>query len=326
VIRKLRASTMPPVACRSPIRPRASTSSPLWKASSIAPRTAHPNPGRPTLHRLNRAEYANAIRDILDLNIDAASLLPPDDFRLRFDNISDALGLSPSLQEHYLSAALKIGALAVGDPHIAPGSDTWRIKQDLSQNQHIEGMPLGTSAARMFATTFLWTPNMCSRQALSHQPEHRARPRFRTSVEFAIDGQRVRLASFGGPVDLSNLFEKPTDTGDAVDARLRVRVPVKAGPHEVTVAFVQGPLVEVPDRLQPYLRSSVDNFDWPACRTSSCSQSPVPSTPKARVTHRAAAASSPAIPLQNPPIRPAQSRSSAHSRAGHIVNRFPMPT
>jgi len=263
VIRKLRASTMPPIGMPQPDPASrqhfiASLEDQLDHAAH-----AHPNPGRPILHRLNRAEYANSIRDILDLTIDAASLLPPDDSAYGFDNISDALGLSPSLQEHYLSAALKIGALAVGDPHVAPGSDTWRIKQDLSQNQHIEGMPIGTIGgthvrynfpldaeyvfqARLYRTNL----NIVRGLASEHQ------------VEFAIDGRRVRLAAFGGPVDLSNLFEKPTDTGDAVDARLRVRVPVKAGPHEVTVAFVQGPLVEVPERLQPYLRSSVDNFDW----------------------------------------------------------------
>jgi hypothetical protein len=81
-------------------------------------------------------------------------------------------------------------------------------------------------------------------------------------AEFSIDGKRVYLTTIGGARDLSSLLEKPTDTGDAVDARLRVRVPVKAGPHEVTAAFLEGPEMVVPDRLQPYLRSSVDNFDW----------------------------------------------------------------
>src|SRR6185436_8707470 len=99
---------------------------------------------RPLLHRLNRTEYVNAIRDLLALDIDGASLLPPDDSAYGFDNISDALGISPSLQERYLSAALKIGALAIGDSHVSPGGETYRIRQDLSQDQHIEGMPLGT--------------------------------------------------------------------------------------------------------------------------------------------------------------------------------------
>ena len=81
-------------------------------------------------------------------------------------------------------------------------------------------------------------------------------------VEFAVDGKRIHLASLGGNDDLASLFQKPTDTGDAVDARLRVRVPVKAGPHVVTVAFLEDPDAVEPARLQPYIRSSVDNFDW----------------------------------------------------------------
>ncbi len=263
VVRKLRSNSMPPPGLPQP--------DPAGRQSFITyleeqldhAAEAHPNPGRPVLHRLNRAEYANAIRDLLALNIDAASLLPPDDAAYGFDNISDALGLSPALQEHYLSAALKIGALAVGDPNVTPGSETYRIKQDLSQNRHIEGMPLGTIGGTSVAYNFpldgeyilqakLFRTNLNIVRGLA--AEHQ--------VEFAVDGQRVRLATFGGPADLAALFEKPTDTGDAVDARLRVRIPVKAGPHEVTAAFLQGPMVAIPDRLQPYIRSSVDNFDW----------------------------------------------------------------
>ena len=263
VIRKLRTNAMPPPGLPKPDQPSRQSLISYLEDQLDRAAEAHPNPGRPVLHRLNRAEYANAIRDLLALDIDAASLLPPDDSAYGFDNISDALGLSPSLQEHYLSAALKIGALAVGDPHVTPGSETWRIKQDLSQNKHIEGLPLGTIGGTRVLYNFpldgeyvfqakLFRTNLNIMRGLS--AEHQ--------VEFAVDGQRVRLATFGGPVDLAAMFETPTDTGDAVDARLRVRIPVKAGPHEVTVAFVQGPAVAIPDRLQPYIRSSVDNFDW----------------------------------------------------------------
>ena len=85
---------------------------------------------------------------------------------------------------------------------------------------------------------------------------------FAHQVEFTVGGQRIHLASIGGAADLAALFDKPTETGDAVDARLRVRVKVKAGPHDVTAAFLEGPQVERPDRLQPFERSSTDNFDW----------------------------------------------------------------
>jgi hypothetical protein len=263
VVRKLRANAMPPPGMPQPDPAARQGFISYLEVQLDRAAEAHPNPGRPVLPRLNRAEYANAIRDLLALDIDAASLLPPDDSAYGFDNISDALGLSPALQEHYLSAALRIGALAVGDPHVTPGSETFRIKQDLSQNQHIEGMPLGTIGGTRVHYNFpldgeyvfqakLYRTNLNIMRGLS--TEHQ--------VEFAVDGQRIRLATLGGPTDLAALFEKPTETGDAIDARLRVRIPVKAGAHEVTAAFLQGPMATAPDRLQPYIRSSVDNFDW----------------------------------------------------------------
>jgi Protein of unknown function (DUF1592)/Protein of unknown function (DUF1588)/Protein of unknown function (DUF1585)/Protein of unknown function (DUF1587)/Protein of unknown function (DUF1595)/Planctomycete cytochrome C len=263
VIKKLRTNAMPPPGAAQPDDPTrqsliSSLQTQLDKAAA-----AHPNPGRPVLHRLNRAEYANAIRDLLALDVDAAALLPPDDSAYGFDNISDVLGVSPALQEQYLSAALKIGALAIGDPHITAGSETFRIRQDLSQNQHIEGLPLGTVGGSQFKYNFpldgeytlqakLYRTNLDMVRGL--ETTHQA--------EFSIDGKRVYLTTIGGPRDLKSLLENPTDTGNAVDARLSVRVPVKAGPHEVTAAFLEGPEMVVPDRLQPYLRSSVDNFDW----------------------------------------------------------------
>jgi hypothetical protein len=263
VVRKLGSGTMPPQGVK---RPDQATYRDLtsWLESQLdRAAEVRPNPGRPVVHRLNRSEYANAIRDLLALDIDAAALLPPDDSAFGFDNISDALGVSPSLEEHYLSAALKIGALAVGDPNVTPGSETWRIRQDLSQDQHIEGLPLGTIGGTLVHYNFpldgeytfqakLYRTNLNIMRGLevAHQ------------VEFSIDGQRIHIATIGGKDDLAGLFQKPTDTGDAVDARLRVRVHVKAGPHAVAVAFVEDPEVAEPDRLQPFLRSSVDNFDW----------------------------------------------------------------
>jgi hypothetical protein len=263
VVKKIRARLMPPPGA---LRPSEATYQELisWIETQLdSAANTNPFAGRPLLHRLNRSEYANAIRDLLALEVDVRSLLPPDDAAFGFDNISDVLGVSPSLQEHYLSAALKIGALAVGDPAIAPGSETWRIPQDLSQNQHIEGMPLGTVGGLRVRYNFpldgeytfqakLYRTNLNIVRGLeaSHQ------------VEFAIDGRRILLATVGGKDDLSVMFQKPTEAGDAADARLRRRVPVTAGPHDVTVAFLEDPQAAEPFRLQPFLRSSVDNFDW----------------------------------------------------------------
>jgi mono/diheme cytochrome c family protein len=262
-IRKMRAGMMPPPGASRPDAASAQKWTRWLETQLDRAAEAHPNPGRPLLHRLNRTEYANAIRDLLALDIDAASLLPPDDSAYGFDNISDALGLSPSLQERYLAAAMKIGALAVGDPRVTPGSETYRIRQDVSQDQHLEGLPLGTVGGTQVRHNFqldgdyifqakLYRTNLNIMRGLDTRHE----------VEFTVDGERIHVAAIGGPDDLASLFQKPTDTGDEVDARLRVRAPVKAGPHVVTVAFVQEPQTAKAGRLQRYVRSSVDNFDW----------------------------------------------------------------
>src|SRR4051812_9571908 len=263
VQRKLQARTMPPQNARRPDEATYRLLQTTIEKALDAEAAAHPNPGAPILHRLNRSEYANAIHDLLALDVDVTSLLPADDAAFGFDNISDVLGVSPSLQERYLSAASKIAATAVGDPDITAGSDTFRIRQDLSQDQHVEGLPLGTIGGTAVRYTFpldgdyvfqvkLYRTNLNIMRGLEYPHE----------VEFAIDGRRVYATTIGGPDDLEALFDKPTDTSDAVDARLRVRVPVRAGAHNVSVAFVEDPPVQEPNRLQPFIRSSIDNFDW----------------------------------------------------------------
>ena len=254
---------MPPPGSSRPDQATYKSLTPGWRGNSIAPPRLIPIPAGPVLHRLNRAEYGNAIRDLLALDVDAASLLPPDDSAYGFDNISDALGLSPALQEHYLSAAVRIGALATGDPDVSAGSDTYRIRQDLSQDQHIEGMPLGTIGGTLVRHNFPLDGEYVFQAKLYRTNLDIVRGlEFPHQVEFTVDGKRIHVVSIGGKDDLASLFNKPTDTGDAVEARLRVRVPIKAGPHVVTAAFVQEPEVAEPLRLQPFLRSSVDNFDW----------------------------------------------------------------
>ena len=254
---------MPPPSAPRPDRAKAQGLTSWLTAELDRAAQANPNPGRPLLHRLNRTEYANAVRDLLNLEIDAGSLLPPDDSAYGFDNIADALGLSPALQERYVSAALKIGALAVGDPRAGPDGTTYRIRQDVSQDRHIEGMPLGTIGGTQVHHNFpldgdyvfqvkLYRTNLNIMRGLDAEHE----------IEISVDGYRVHSAKLGGPEDLEALFQKPTDTGDAVEARLRARVPVKAGVHVVTAAFVQEPQIAGAGRLQRYERSSVDNFDW----------------------------------------------------------------
>ena len=263
VLRRLHAGTMPPSGARRPTPAGYHTLTAFLEAELDRAARAHPHPGRPLLHRLNRTEYANAIRDLLALDVDASSLLPPDDSAYGFDNVADVLGLSPSLQERYLAAAETVSALAVGDMHQPTVTDTYTVRQDLSQNEHIEGLPLGTTGGTMIRRWFpldadyevkirFFRTNFGNLRGLEHPHP----------VELAVDGVRVRFAMIGGDDDLRAAFAKPTETADAVDARFSVRLPLTAGPHTITVAFVENqPLVDT-TRLQPFLRSSSDTLDW----------------------------------------------------------------
>jgi mono/diheme cytochrome c family protein len=263
VVRKLRAGVMPPQGARRPDAASMHALISSLEAGLDQAAEARPNPGRPLIHRLNRAEYKNAIRDLLALDVDVATLLPPDDSAYGFDNIADVLGVSPSLQERYLTAAGRISRLAVGDPSMRPGSDTYRVPQDLSQNQHIEGLPLGTVGGLQVGHTFPLDAEYEFRTQLYRTNLNIVRGlQYPSEFEISIDGRQVHHVTIGGNADLAAMFDKPTDTGDAVELRMRVRVPVTAGPHEVTATFIENLAVKDTIRLQPFLRSSADNFDW----------------------------------------------------------------
>src|SRR5262249_5470300 len=200
---------------------------------------AAPNPGRPLLRRLNRAEYGNVIRDLLALDVDVRSLLPADDSAFGFDNNADLLVVSPSLLERYLSAADRVSALAVGDPLTPPGSDTYYTRAEQSQSQQLEALPLGTVGGIGVRHVFpldgeyqfqvaLVRTNLEATRGL--EQEHQ--------LEIAIDGERVFLGPIGGEAEAGQTGTI-NEKSDATDARLRVRVKVKAGPGLVTAAFIR---------------------------------------------------------------------------------------
>jgi hypothetical protein len=151
VVRKLRAGMMPPA--RSPRPERTRMDAFIARMESELDRTARPFAPPPGLHRLNRTEYANVIRDLLDLQIDPSVYLPSDDSTAGFDNIAGALGISSTLVEAYVGAAQKISRLAMGYPE-EPGLKVHRTKEDTSQDYHIEGMPFGTRGGLLVAHTF----------------------------------------------------------------------------------------------------------------------------------------------------------------------------
>jgi len=259
VARKLRTGTMPPLGARRPEQADYDGMIAWLEAELDRGAAAQPNPGRPLIHRLNRTEYANAIRDLLALDIgDVTTLLPADDSSYGFDNIADVLGVSPLLQERYLAVADRISALAVGDTEITPGSDTFRVRQDVSQDGHIEGLPLGTVGGLAVHYTFPLDGEYTFEVKLYRNNQNATKGfDYVNQFEIAIDGQRVHLASLGGNADLAEYYDKVIATSDAVDARLRVRVPVRAGPRTVTAAFLEKPPVEDTKRLEPFLRTSI---------------------------------------------------------------------
>jgi hypothetical protein len=223
---------------------------------------ARPDPGRPALHRLNRAEYANAVRDLLGLDVDVTSLLPPDTAAFGFDNVADAQGSSPALLQAYLSAARKIAAVAVGDPRISAGSQTYSVRQDRSQGKELDGLPLGTVGGVRATHTFpldgeyefqvrMWRTNLSAIRGLEYPHD----------VELSLDGARVLLATIGGHDDLVALQRNPTVTSDAIETqRLRVRAKVKAGQRSVVATLLdETPANLQAARLQPFIR----DFDNP---------------------------------------------------------------
>ena len=260
VVRKLRTRSMPPQGVP---RPDDATYTGLtaWLETELDRAAAlHPNPGRPLIRRLNRSEYANAVHDLLDLDLDVSALLPPDDSAFGFDNISEMLTTSPALLERYLVAADRVSALAVGAP-VSPGSDTFLVRQDRSQDQHIEGLPLGSvgglvvhhvfplDAEYKFSLT-LYRNNLEAIRGLEHPHQ----------IEITIDGERAFITTIGGETEKTEGGGVITDRMDAIDARLQVRVPVTAGPHAVGATFVRK-IGESTQRLRPFLRSSAGTYD-----------------------------------------------------------------
>ena len=154
VVRKIRTGMMPPETAPKPSATSRESFAAALEAQLDRVALAHPDPGTPALHRLNRAEYANAIRDLLAVDIDVTAMLPPDDSAAGFDNNADVLGVSPAHIEGYASAAAKISRIAVGDASIGLDRVTYRAAGDLAQDVHFEGQPLGTRGGLIVKHTF----------------------------------------------------------------------------------------------------------------------------------------------------------------------------
>jgi hypothetical protein len=262
VVRKLRVGAMPPPGMPRPDKATADALASYLETSLDRASAANPNPGRATMHRLNRAEYANAIRDLLALNIDVTALLPPDDESSGFDNIADVLKVSPSLMERYLSASWNISREAIGDKRIVATTATYRVRPDLSQDQHIDGLPLGTRGGIVVPHTFpldgeyvikvrLWrnTFDLMRGMEDAHQ------------IELNLDGVRIASVTIGGREDFMKMAANPGEFGTALDQKLTARVPVKAGVHTVSADTVLRSHAIKDDLVKPFLRTTVDGLD-----------------------------------------------------------------
>ena len=235
VVRKLRGGAMPPIGRLRPDEGTVDRVASWLETSLDRAAAAAPDPGRrPSLHRLSRTEYANAVRDLLALDdlpkeLDIAVMLPADNATSGFDNLAELLFVSPTLMERYLAAARKISRLAIGDPTMLPIVDTWQLDRDLIQDRHIEGLPLGTRGGTRVRSHL----PLDGEYLLTVQFTRAAREPH--DVEVSVDGERVELFTVG-----ENPPERLASGVFAFDADpdVQVRVPLRAGPREVAVAFL----------------------------------------------------------------------------------------
>ena len=246
VVRQLRVRYMPPVGLPRPDEETydavvASLSSQLDTAAA-----ENPNPGRPdAFRRLNRTEYKNAIRDLLALDVDVSALLPSDETSHGFDNITVA-DLSPTLLERYLSAAQKISRLAVGSEIKTPAGDVFMAPPDLTQESRDAALPFGTRGGIAVDHDFPLDAEYEIQIRLARDRD--------SHIEGLNDAHKLDLMLDGKSLKTFSLEAIPRDVTDhyAIDEHLRIRVPVKAGPHQVTATFFKKTSALLETERQPY--------------------------------------------------------------------------
>jgi uncharacterized protein DUF1592/uncharacterized protein DUF1588/uncharacterized protein DUF1585/uncharacterized protein DUF1587/uncharacterized protein DUF1595/cytochrome c len=252
VVRKLRAGVMPPPDVRRPPLHDYGALRDFLEAELDRKAATRVNPGAVVLHRLNRTEYANVIRDLLDLDVDPATLLPPDDSARGFDNIAGSLTLSPTLLEAYTTAAARVARMAVGFWK-TPVESTYLAPGDTSQNFHLEGLPLGTRGGMLVHHNFPadgeYTFSIQNFGIGSFIPGEQ--------LELIVDGELAHRFKYQG-VGLTQGMAG--DTGDGV---LQVTIPVKAGSRTVGATFVAANYGPSLDMIRQYDRKSLENNSIP---------------------------------------------------------------
>ena len=251
VLEKLRTRAMPP-----PRRPRPADETydrfVGWLETELdGAAAARPNPGRPTIHRLNRLEYANAVRDLLGLTVDVDAMLPADDLAYGFDNNADILTIAPGMLERYMSAARRIGRLAVGDSAIDADVVRYPVSSLLVQRDRMsEEMPFGSRGGAAVTHHFPLDGEYVVGVTLQGNGGRRE-PQ---EIDVRIDGVRAALLRAGQGVRGGATRGMPTG-----DASLAARVPVRAGTRVVSVSFLKRSGVTegvAPERLPPWTFSA----------------------------------------------------------------------
>ena len=263
VVRKLRAGLMPPTGAPRPDRAVLDGVRGAIEASLDRAALEKPNPGATALHRLNRSEYANAIRDLVSVDVDAATILPADDSSEGFDNIAEVLGTSPALMERYIGAAAKISRLAVGDTDIGPLSTTYKVRGDLTQDRHIEGLPIGTRGGMVIRHTFPVDGEYLFKFSLlkvNFGPTYGGAAKGE-QLEMSLNGERVMLLDLASvPYYYIRRGEGGGGAGgqNAAAAPLETRLPIKAGPQTIVVAFIKKTSAAVDDLVQRFEATTAD--------------------------------------------------------------------
>jgi mono/diheme cytochrome c family protein len=255
VVRKIRTGAMPPAGRPRPDKGLAESVTASLEAVLDRAALEHPNPGRPTLHRLNRVEYHNAIRDLFALEIDPTSLLPADNAAYGFDNNADALSLSSALTERYLGAAAKISQLALGRVRGSPLPETTFVPTDRNQgNRFSDDLPWGSRgglALRYYfpvAGEYLFDVQLKESGADGGVMGLTAETQ---QLDVSLDRGKVWTSIVGGPEIVKLSGEERTEK---IRQALQFRVSVTAGSHLVQVYFIQKTSAFLEDLFDPYLR------------------------------------------------------------------------
>src|SRR4051812_19646144 len=247
VAKKLRTREMPPPGRPAPDERTYAAFASALERDLDAAAAAHPNPGRVPIHRLNRTEYANAVRDLIAVDVSAAdgrALLPADDTGYGFDNIADVLSVSPLLMERYLSAARKVVRLAFGDPTIKPGSQTYSVPKYSRQDDRMsDDLPFasrgGIAVRHHFAVDGEYTIKVNLLRTYTDLIRGLREPH---QLEIRIDREVVQRFTVGGQLDAGGKPKSREQVNEELrmgDARLEARIAVKAGPRVIGVSFVK---------------------------------------------------------------------------------------